>query len=196
MKNNNDLNSSLFTVYLSHPVSGGLESEYTVITSNVISNLHGEILNKHTQLGSFLTPQGQAYMQDLYKENLPISNWGKAKLIYTLDVSLVDQADIIIFLFRKPSLGMGMELERAFSRESRGLKPGYIIGMIDKEYFSRLSWMVLGAFLNDINHNIDINDKADILKNFHGQKSQLIVYNNKLDFKNELNKKLAEFISK
>ena len=57
----------------------------------------------------------------------------------------VDEATHMVALVDSPSLGVGMEIERAVEKPHRGLKKTKILCLVQKDLLESLSYMVRGV---------------------------------------------------
>ena len=61
-----------------------------------------------------------------------------------LDIDWVDEADCVVALVNSPSLGVGMELQRAVDKEKLGMKKTPILCLVRDDLKDKLSFMVSG----------------------------------------------------
>ncbi|MEX0896224.1 MAG: hypothetical protein WDZ94_04845 [Patescibacteria group bacterium] len=64
--------------------------------------------------------------------------------IRAIDMQWVDKADTLVAVITGPSLGVGMEIERALLKPERGLPATQIICFVQAEYLDSLSLMIRG----------------------------------------------------
>ncbi len=69
---------------------------------------------------------------------------GFEKEIRDIDTKWVDQADYIVAIVDGPSLGVGMEVERALLRSQRGLVQAPILCLVHENNYLNLSAMIKG----------------------------------------------------
>lgn len=61
-----------------------------------------------------------------------------------LDIEWVDEADCVVALVNSPSLGVGMELQRAIDKEKLGMNKTPILCLVRDDLKEKLSFMVSG----------------------------------------------------
>lgn len=76
---------------------------------------------------------------DLRKKNKP---WLIARKV---DTGWLDEATHIVALVDSPSLGVGMEIERAIEKPNRGLNKTFILCLVHKDLIDGLSFMIRGV---------------------------------------------------
>jgi hypothetical protein len=72
-----------------------------------------------------------------------------SKIIRRQDISWVDEADCMVALVNSPSLGVGMELQRALDKEKLGMKKTPILCLVRADLKDKLSFMVSGINIKE-----------------------------------------------
>ncbi len=62
-----------------------------------------------------------------------------------IDMGWLDEATHIVALVDSPSLGVGMEIERAIGKPNRGLNETSVLCLVHKDLIDRLSFMIRGV---------------------------------------------------
>ena len=132
-------------VYISTSLRGGLDPDFKLVQelAEYLKAKGAKILDEHVvkdKEQSFETLKRRV-KEDGEKLLYPEQPWFD---IRRFDTKWVDEADLLIAFVNNPSLGVGMEIERALLRVERGLKPIPIICLVRKEKLDSLSWMVRG----------------------------------------------------
>lgn len=65
------------------------------------------------------------------------------------DISWVDEADCVVALVNSPSLGVGMEIQRALNKEKLGMKKTPILCLVKNEMLDKLSFMIRGINIDE-----------------------------------------------
>ncbi len=132
-------------VYISTSLRGGLDPDFKLVQelAEYLKAKGAKILDEHVvkdKEQSFETLKRRV-KEDGEKLFYPEEPWFD---IRRFDTKWVDEADLLIAFVNNPSLGVGMEIERALLRVERGLNPIPIICLVRKEKLDSLSWMVRG----------------------------------------------------
>ena len=162
-------------VYVSTSITAGINESLPLAIDKVVEAYQGKVNNKHviwaghdeSKREEFLREYTQKYLgKDLPPKGRPEFK----KIIYKLDMLLVDKATHLILILDKPSFGVALELQQALTRPARGLSPAKILGLIHKDNYPKLSFIVQGAAEVYPNFEIavyeDIADAQNIVKEF------------------------------
>lgn len=132
-------------IYISASLRGGLDPDFEFVKKlgEYLKEKGYKILDEHVVVDP---EKSKEVLERRIKED------GKSFLhskepwldIRRFDIEWVDSADLLIAFVNNPSLGVGMEIERALLREDRGLKPIPVLAFVRKNKFESLSWMVRG----------------------------------------------------
>ena len=131
-------------VYFSGSIKGAPEPDPHFAWKLVQYMAHGgaDVLSEHVAARSrdemdtvYAARTGQV-IQEMLAEPEPW--WG----IREQDNAWVDEASHMVALVNAPSLGVGMEIERALTKPHRGLNETPILGLIHADLLDSLSYMV------------------------------------------------------
>jgi len=80
-------------------------------------------------------------------KDLPVEE--RAIVVRKQDISWVDEADCVVALVNSPSLGVGMEIQRALDKEKLGMKKTPILCLVKNEMLDKLSFMIRGINIEE-----------------------------------------------
>lgn len=150
------------TVYFSSSIFGvkKVPPEMPVNLVNHMKAMGYDVLSEHVAL----TDDNQVFATLSKKSGMQIpQRKGYEKEIRKADTAWVDKADYFVGLVDGPSLGVGMEIERALLRHERGLAPVDILCLVHADNYEGLSAMVKGVEAPQFFLKI-YTDEADAIK--------------------------------
>lgn len=88
-----------------------------------------------------------------------------------VDMGWVDEATHLIALVNGPSHGVGMEIERALHKPSRGLNETPILCLVHEGLYNKLSWMIKGVIKDEapqfrLTTYTDLKNAKEIVREF------------------------------
>lgn len=133
------------TIYFSSSIAGakGIPVYFKKTLVEYMKDLGYRVLSEHVAL----VDNEQKMFETLSKNagvHIPQRNGCEAE-IRDVDARWVDEADFVIAMVDEPSLGVGMEIERALLRPKRGFKLAPILCLIHADNYPKLSPMVKGV---------------------------------------------------
>ncbi len=137
-------------VYVSAPITVGIEKDLPEKVMHIIEKLGGEVIDKHVIYAGVNYKLRNKYFNICGKKYLgqakPTDNTKQyAEFVYKLDTTLVDKATHLIAFLNKTSSGIAIEIQHALTKPARGLPITPILGLVHKNNYNAISGMLKGA---------------------------------------------------
>lgn len=101
-----------------------------------------KVLSYHVALGK--EEGNKLLFQQMRIDPKKVTIENLSRIIRQQDIGWVDEADCVVALVNSPSLGVGMELQRAVDKEKLGMKKTPILCLVRDDLKDKLSFMVSG----------------------------------------------------
>lgn len=143
-------------IYFSGSIKGApeLDPDFAWKIVQYLGNNGANVLSEHVaarsreEMDEIFVRRAGEHILNIYENDEP---WWD---IRKMDNRWVDEATHMIALVNAPSLGVGMELERAIHKPERGLNATPILALIHKDVLQSLSYMVRGITQEEVSFRL------------------------------------------
>lgn len=137
-------------VYYSGSIKGMPESdpEFPQKLVEFIEKCGAEVLSEHVAFSN-KEKSNEVFFQKTGIDINKISKGLLPEIIRKQDINWVDEAEVMIALVNSPSLGVGIEIQRALDKEKLGMRKTPILCLIREDLKDKLSFMVSGISLKE-----------------------------------------------
>ncbi|QQS39125.1 hypothetical protein IPM62_00725 [Candidatus Woesebacteria bacterium] len=130
-------------VYFSNSIKGvpDIDPNFGYELVQFMKNNGADVLSEH------VAGRNQKEIDKVFEQRVGIK-WDEVEnpweMARKVDMAWVDEATHLVAIVNSPSLGVGMEIERAIGKAKRGLNKTYILCLVREDLLHNLSSMVRG----------------------------------------------------
>lgn len=149
-ENNKVIEEKKIKVYYSGSIKGVPEADpdFPQKLVKFIENCGAEVLSEHVAFSN-KEKSNEIFFQKTGINLDKISPNLLPEIIRKQDINWVDEAEVMIALVNSPSLGVGVEIQRALDKEKLGMRKTPILCLIRDDLKDKLSFMISGINLEE-----------------------------------------------